>query len=560
MAAVRIPRDDRRRAAVCGLAAVHVGLLLWVGARAAPTVDEYGHLAAGLSYWEFGRFDLYRVNPPLTELVAAAPVALAGYEPDWSAWEHGPTDRTAWSVGEDWLDANGERGLRLFRLARATTAAWSVLGLCVCYRWAGERFGPAGGVLAAALWAFNPTVLTHGALITPDVPAAAAGLAAAHAFARFLRSPTAAAALRAGVLLGAANLTKTTWVLLFALWPLAAGLTWARRRGGVGRRLAGRWAAGTGGALAVGLYLLNGGYGFERVGRPLGAVPFVSETFAGPAAGEPGAARGDDGAGNRFAGTPLGRLPLPVPENWVRGVDVQKRDFETPHRSYLFGEWREGGWWYYELAAAAVKEPLGLFALLGLAFWAAAAGRDRPRLGPAFWLPPLAVTAAVSAQTHMSHHPRYLLPAYGFAVAFAGGAVRFGRTPARRAVLAAVCLAAAIEPLAVMPWPHAFANAAAGGPADGWRLLDNSGMDWGQGDAAAAAWARAHGLRLDGAARFRADNSALLGLPPDRPPSRPRPGTWAIGASPLATDEYARWRDLEPAAVVGGNARVYIVE
>ena len=559
MAAVRIPRDDRRLA-VCGLAAVHVGLLLWVGARAAPTVDEYGHLAAGLSYWEFGRFDLYRVNPPLTELVAAAPVALAGYEPDWSAWEHGPTDRTAWSVGEDWLDANGERGLRLFRLARATTAAWSVLGLCVCYRWAGERFGPAGGVLAAALWAFNPTVLTHGALITPDVPAAAAGLAAAYAFGRFLRSPTAAAALRAGVLLGAANLTKTTWVLLFALWPLAAGLTWARRRGGVGRRLAGRWAAGTGGALAVGLYLLNGGYGFERVGRPLGAVPFVSETFAGPAAGEPGAA-----TRRRRGGEPVRRdAARPAPAAGPGELGPRRRRAEAglrdappllPVRRVAGGRvvvLRTGGRGG-EGAAGAVR-PAGAGGL------GRGGGRGRPRLGPAFWLPPLAVTAAVSAQTHMSHHPRYLLPAYGFAVAFAGGAVRFGRTPARRAVLAAVCLAAAIEPLAVMPWPHAFANAAAGGPADGWRLLDNSGMDWGQGDAAAAAWARAHGLRLDGAARFRADNSALLGLPPDRPPSRPRPGTWAIGASPLATDEYARWRDLAPAAVVGGNARVYVVE
>ena len=220
----------RRRiapSAVAGLAAVHVGLLLWVGARAAPTVDEYGHLAAGLSYWEFGRFDLYRVNPPLTELVAAAPVALAGYEADWTAWEHGPMDRTAWSVGVDWLDANGDRGVRLFRLARATTAAWSVLGLLVCYRWARDSCGRPAGLLAAGLWAFNPTVLTHGALVTPDVPAAAAGLAAAYAFAHFLKHPAAGAALRAGVWLGVANLTKTTWVLLFALWPLAAGLTWA---------------------------------------------------------------------------------------------------------------------------------------------------------------------------------------------------------------------------------------------------------------------------------------------------------------------------------------------
>ena len=239
---------------------------------------------------------------------------------------------------------------------------------------------------------------------------------------------------------------------------------------------------------------------------------------------------------------------------------MQKRDFETPHLSYLFGEWRDGGWWSYELAAFLVKEPVGLFALLCLAAWAAAAGRGRPRFGPAFWLPPLAVTAAVSTQTNMSHHPRYLLPAYGFAFVLAGGAVRFGRTPARRAAVAAAFIAAVAEPLAVMPWPHAFVNAAAGGPRNGWRLLDNSGMDWGQGDAAAAEWARANGLELDGTARFRPHNSPLLGLPDRRTPSRPRPGAWAVGSSPLSTAEYAAWRELEPAAVVGGNVRVFMVE
>lgn len=37
-----------------------------------PTDDETAHLPAGVSYWQFGRFDLYPVNPPLVKLVAAA--------------------------------------------------------------------------------------------------------------------------------------------------------------------------------------------------------------------------------------------------------------------------------------------------------------------------------------------------------------------------------------------------------------------------------------------------------------------------------------------------------
>ena len=553
------------------LAGVHLGLLLWCGAKAAPTVDEPAHLVAGLSYWEFGRFDLYRVNPPLTKLLAAAPTVLLGREDDWSLWSDDPGKRPAFQIAVNWQTANGARGFELLRAGRAVTAAFSLLGLWVCFRWGRDRHGPAGGLLAAGLWAFNPSILAHGCLLTPDVPSAATGLAAAYAFGRFLTGPTAGAALWAGLLLGAANLTKTTWVLLFPLWPAAAAWAWWGRRSG-GREFA-KGAGLVSLVLIVGAWVLCGGYGFEGVGKPLGTVPFVSQQFAGPEAGYPGASRDADGSGNRWRGTPAGRAPLPVPENWLRGVDVQRRDFERSWESYLFGEWRTGGWWYYELAAAAVKEPVGLLVLGGLALWAAGGPRRAPggdrvvaARSPALWQPPLAVLVAVSLQTSMSQHPRYLIPAYGFVFVGIAGAVRLWTAPgggrlARRTVLAISAVAAAAEPSAALPWPHAFINAAAGGPANSWRLLHNSGVDWGQADAAIGDWRRAAPDRvLDGAAIYGRTPRALLGLPDAETPHVPAPGVWAISAGRLAEPKYAAWRTLEPVATVGGNANIYRVE
>ncbi len=47
-----------------------------------------------------------------------------------------------------------------------------------------------------------------------------------------------------------------------------------------------------------------------------------------------------------------GRLPIPVPANYLLGIDRQKYDFdEAGFRSYLRGRWRQGGWWYYYLYA-----------------------------------------------------------------------------------------------------------------------------------------------------------------------------------------------------------------
>ena len=60
-------------------------------------------------------------------------------------------------------------------------------------------------------------------------------------------------------------------------------------------------------------------------------------------------------------------VPVPVPRNYLLGIDVQKRDFESHYYSYLRGEWRKEGWWYYYLYGLAVKVPLGVWALALLA-------------------------------------------------------------------------------------------------------------------------------------------------------------------------------------------------
>ena len=111
----------------------------------------------------------------------------------------------------------------------------------------------------------------------------------------------------------------------------------------------------------LGVYLLNAGYGFDGSFKRLGEYPFVSNTLGGEAAPEVAGGR------NRFVGTWLGALPVPVPRNYLEGIDVQKHDFESHFNSYLRGEWRKQGWWYYYLYALTIKLPLGVWVLALLA-------------------------------------------------------------------------------------------------------------------------------------------------------------------------------------------------
>ena len=54
---------------VLALMTIQTGLLIHSAKVHSPTWDEVGHLAAGLSHWELGRFELYSVNPPLVRTI-----------------------------------------------------------------------------------------------------------------------------------------------------------------------------------------------------------------------------------------------------------------------------------------------------------------------------------------------------------------------------------------------------------------------------------------------------------------------------------------------------------
>ncbi|MDQ3331008.1 MAG: hypothetical protein M3552_10185, partial [Planctomycetota bacterium] len=273
-----------------------------------------------------------------------------------------------------------------------------------------------------------PNILAHAELITPDTAATAFGVGAGYAFWRWLKQPTWGRAGFAGVLLGFAQISKMSWLLLFGLWP-ALWMVWqvSGRPPGIAKR---RQAFQLTAILLLGLYVLNLGYVFDGSFMQLKEFTFISETLASEEhAGE---------GGNRFADSWLGELPVPVPEQYLLGFDLQKRDFEDHGQpSYLRGEWRDRGWWYYYLYGCLVKVPHGTQLLFILAvvltlFQAIpkASATHQPaeqsQRGPSrrdelvLLAPAVALFALVSSQTEFSHHFRYVLPSLGILMIFLG--------------------------------------------------------------------------------------------------------------------------------------------
>jgi hypothetical protein len=440
--------------AVAVLLVIHGTLVGYSATRHSPTLNEPGHLVAGLIQWRFGRFEVYRVNPPLVHYAAALPVMLAGYRADWDSYVNSPAARSEMAMGEDFLRANGERSAWLIALGRWGCLPFTLIGGLFCFFWSRELWGSStAGLISLFLWCFEPLLMAHAEMITTDGAATSLGLGAGYFFWRWLKHPSWRRALAAGAALGLAELTKTTWVVLFGLWP-ALWLFWVATRPGTTRAPDDRTSTATAATqlaviLVLAVYILNLGYLYHGTLTRLGDYAFTSRAFGGT---------GREGVGgNRFAGTWLGEVPVPLPRDYLLGIDLQKKDFEDRgDPSFLLGEWKDGGWWYYYLYGLSAKTTLGLQVLFGLGVLTVfiASRRDRhptasragdeaesrPTGGPAapgrgpslrsrstafrdlviLATPAVTVLALVSSQWRFNHHVRYALPALGFAMVFAG--------------------------------------------------------------------------------------------------------------------------------------------
>jgi len=573
------------------LLATHAGLAVDSLLRENATVDEVAHLPAGVTYWEQGTFKLYHHNPPLFKLVAALPVVLANpvTAPIYAmkSW----AQESQATFGESFSFFNAGRYFELFDRARLMMPLFTILGGLAVFAWSSRLYGSGGGLLSLTLWTLCPNVLAHGRLVTSDAAATSIGVAATYLFWRYQHRPTWGQAALAGVALGLAELTKFSMLLLYGLWPALAllRLVLEGRSGLRAGRVAGQCAV----LLGLSVLVIDAGYAFEGVGQRLGSFEFASGSLTGPV--PPGMARPRsenailEGAWryrvNRFRGTVLGNLPVPLPRHYLLGFDEQKIETEgmpayfldsrltpddtrtTGYSVYLDGVLRRTGWWYFYLATLAYKVPEGTWILVGLsAILLIGSRRSRARAWDevAVLAIPVGVLGAMSFLTDICLGLRYILPIFPYAFIAAGKVAPWvaGMTGAPRKVGMAVvvaCLAGNGASVALIH-PHylAYFNAVSGGADRGSKHLIDSNLDWGQDLVTLDRWLRAnHPGRKVGLAYFGQINPSLLKLrgegfdwflPPERPgtfspvgtepsglvgPARPpfKPGLYAVSAS-----------------------------
>jgi len=458
-------------------------------------------------------------------MVAAIPVIFAGHKSEWSHFFDHPGSRCEFPLGDDFLKINGKDVIPLFIYARWACIPFSLIGALYAYRWARELYGLTPALVTLILYVFEPNLLAHGELITPDAACTAFGILAGYTFWRWLKNPTWGRALLAGGTLGLAELSKMSWLILFGLWPLL----WLIWRWLEPKQIECQWpksgdsfegvsaSAPTERPVSVGIsadssqysflnwsrslaqltailllavYLINLGYGFDGTGTPLKQFQFVSTSLTGRE--RPGM------PDNRFRDSWFGAVPMPFPKQYTLGFDAQKKDFELfGERSYLRGEWREKGWWYYYLYGLLVKVPCGIWGLFVFVIGCRLLSKDRlvPLRDEIVLLTPaIALLSLVSSQTGFNIHLRYVFPSLGFVLIFIGQSGTFLTKSFRfrAALVSAAIVYAVVSCMLVYPNHLAYFNDFVGGPKNGHKHLLGSSLDWGQDDHKAIAWIKEH--------------------------------------------------------------------
>lgn len=463
------------RLAVLGLLVILCAQIFLSTRQESQTFDESDHLYAGYEYWKHADFGRNPEHPPFAKLVAAAGLlSLHPKEPEpapgrsFKYQDFLTASQFLYDADADSLLARGRGMMLLFTLA---------LALAV-FAAAREMFSPEAGLVALALFAFEPMLLANGGLITTDMALSCMLFVSVYAFYRYIRQPTTLRLALLAVAVGLALVAKQSGVFLYlVLGMLAIAELLLRSARTDAEPSRARQFASAAASLAIPMLataaasyiLLWAFYAFRYTARPAGLQ--MSPTLDVFAASIPSHLE-------RTAILFCARHHL-LPEAYLFGwSDILQ--IPGVRVSYVLGKLYIGGKWFLFPLLILLKSTLALLLLLALVPFARLRSHRREFL---FLAIPAATYLLIAMFSGMNAESRYILPIYPFLIVLAGAAAwEFARRSRRWAIaVAALLVLAAASSLHGFPDYLAYANEAFGGPSNSYRLVSDSNGDWAQG-------------------------------------------------------------------------------
>ena len=413
--------------------------LLLSSGRNSATYDEQYHIAIGLYYLRVGDPDLIPAHPPLIATLATLPLANRDLVVPIRDSASSAVSNLEYSDQLLWrLNSNGPS---IVARTRLPIIGLTLLLAITVYAWARELFGPISGLLALTLLTFDPNILAHGSLTTNDIGVTCFATLALYAFWRWMTCPTPARAVIAGLIFGLAQVSKFSALYLIpvVIIILVTDRVW---KSTAASRLSPRTTLAYLSLIAVAAYCaIWGVYGFN-----LGTIK---------------------------------GYPFPARE-YLNGLQAAKTLVVTGKDSFLLGAHSPTGWWYYFPVAFAVKTPIPTLILIGASFvFAYRRGTWRLTF-------PLLISAAIyfaiCVASPFDIGYRHLLPILPCLFIFTSQLALIDWKTSRQGITAVAAMLVWLTVGSVLIFPHylTFFNEIAGGPRNGYKILVDSNVDWGQ--------------------------------------------------------------------------------
>ncbi len=426
------------------------------------TIDEGSHLACGIQWWEKGVYTIETKHAPLARISVAFLPYMSGLR--------APAEFHNWMETYPILSADGHYWRNL-TLARIGILPYFIIATVVVFLWTKHLYGPPAGLLAAAIFTQLPTILAHSSVATTDVALTAMFCWSLYAFTLWLEHPDWRTAANFGVATGLALAAKFSTIVFLP----ACGVAILAMYLAAGQR---NWRPLLRTLAMVVLCAFLTTWAIYRFSHaPMNQVSRVPDRVAakvfGPASGM-----------TRTVAVITAHVPVPAPE-LIDGVRVLRQQNDEGTRSYLFGRIKEGGFWYFFIAALAVKTPLAvlLLAAIGSGVLVGRYLRDRSDWQSGVPLVSSIMILIVTAPAKLDSGVRYVLPIYVFLSMLAAlGLVSLWNRRQHQTFsrVVAVLLFAWLMVSSALAHPDYLAYFNEFGGKDPSRLLVVGDLDWGQ--------------------------------------------------------------------------------
>ena len=460
------------------LLSIHFVLALNSIRHKSNTFDELVHLTAGYTYWKFNDYRFNPENGNFPQRWAAVPLLLTDLKfPE--------ADSNVWDVAHEFFFNSGNDGNAMLFRGRMMIASLSLLLGLGTYLWSCRIFGRFGGLISLALYCFSPSILAHGRLTTSDLAVSMFFILSVWSIWIVLHRINFWTVSGCCMAVSGLLLSKMSGVLIvpISIYLVFVKLLWGKHipiTFGGHCKIVSRYRQIAVVILVASIIVLIcvsflwGAYGFRFVASK-NLQNEQNLTYC-------------DWAEHLER---IGWLKNPVlflrdnqvlPEAYLYGL-TSVISFSHSRYAFLLGQHSGSGWWYFFPLCFAVKTPLTTFLIIILAIWEIKRAKDRSLLYP---LSPLicffAVYLLVAMSSNINIGHRHILPVYPVLFIFAGATGRWYFYYKKKFKIFSLL----IVPLLILEtqWIHphylAFFNTAAGGPQNGYRLLVDSSLDWGQ--------------------------------------------------------------------------------